>query len=175
MGLTNNVVIKTAVDWLTKLLHGFNSLTSAIGEGTNGLVKWGVELGIVLGTLKLAKGIFKTGGILDAGLGLLTGGTVVGNALEKIGLTTKAGAGATSAAARGGAHLAGAAGTAGTTGTVAGTGLMGGLAKMGAKIAGKELATSAAAMAPGMISSLGAIATALGVVAAAVGAVIAAY
>jgi hypothetical protein len=51
MGLTNNEILKGAVDFLTFLLNSVNNLTEAISGG-NGLAKSIVNLLTVIGVLK---------------------------------------------------------------------------------------------------------------------------
>ena len=66
MGLSNNEILKGAVDTLTMIITGINKITDAISGG-NGLVKSIVSLATVLGALKLGKSLL--GGALGSGLG----------------------------------------------------------------------------------------------------------
>jgi hypothetical protein len=73
MGITNSVVIKAAVDFLTTLLNIVNGLTGAFGAGAGGVLKFGAALGTLLGLKKL----FADGGLLGKGIAAL-GNTGVG-------------------------------------------------------------------------------------------------
>jgi hypothetical protein len=73
MGLTNNDILKGAVDFLTFIIEGVNKLTNAISGG-NGLAKSIVSLTTVIGALKLGKGLLG-GGLGWAGGKLGMGGT----------------------------------------------------------------------------------------------------
>ncbi|MBQ5474349.1 MAG: hypothetical protein IIT65_06530 [Lachnospiraceae bacterium] len=82
MGLTNNVVVKGAVDLLTDLLNVINKLTSAFGDGIGTLAKWGVVAASIFG----GKALLSTGGLIDKALMGLLGGTGIGNALANTGI-----------------------------------------------------------------------------------------
>ena len=61
MGITNNAIIKKAVDMLTGLLNIVNSIISGLSKATGplqGFTKSFLSLGAVIGGLKLGKGIF---------------------------------------------------------------------------------------------------------------------
>lgn len=80
MGLSNNEVIKTAVDVLTGLLQTINKIISSLSGG-NGLIKSVLSIGTAIGGLKLGKSIIsslignmvdtKDGGIFPKLLALL--------------------------------------------------------------------------------------------------------
>jgi len=57
MGLANNKLIKGAIDLLTKLLNTINKLTSGL-SGKKGIFKSILDIGILIGGLKLAKAAF---------------------------------------------------------------------------------------------------------------------
>lgn len=57
MGLANNSVIKTIIDLLTDLLNIINKISSGI-SGNNGILKSLVDIGILMGGLKLGKAAF---------------------------------------------------------------------------------------------------------------------
>lgn len=57
MGLANNSVIKTVVDLLTDLLNVINKISSGV-SGNNGILKSLVDIGILMGGLKLGKAAF---------------------------------------------------------------------------------------------------------------------
>lgn len=59
MGLSNNEVIKTAVDVLTGLLQTINKIISSLSGG-NGLIKSVLSLGTAIGCLKLGKSIISS-------------------------------------------------------------------------------------------------------------------
>ena len=82
MGLTNNIMVKTFVDLLTDLLNAINKVTSAFGEGTNTILKWGVALGTIAG----GKALLSSGGLVDKGLMTLLSGTGIGNLLSEKGI-----------------------------------------------------------------------------------------
>jgi len=65
MGLSNNEVLKGAIDVLTFIIEGVNKLTDALSGG-DGLVKSVVSLITVVGALKLGKSML--GGLLGGGL-----------------------------------------------------------------------------------------------------------
>lgn len=81
MGLSNNEVIKTAVDALTSLLQTINKIIDSLSGG-NGLVKSVLSIGAAIGGLKLGKSIIsslignmvgtKDGGILSKAFGTTT-------------------------------------------------------------------------------------------------------
>ena len=54
MGLSNNEILKGAIDVLTFIISGVNKLTDALSGG-NGLVKSLVSLITVIGALKVAR------------------------------------------------------------------------------------------------------------------------
>ena len=90
MGLTNSVIVKTAVDLLTDLLNVINKITSAFGDGVGSILKWGAAIGGLSGL----KGIFRNGGVLDkvlGGIGLTRIGAQGGNPLAQSSLIAKAG------------------------------------------------------------------------------------
>lgn len=57
MGLANNSIIKAVVDLLTDLLNTINKISSGV-SGNNGILKSLIDIGILAGGLKLARGIF---------------------------------------------------------------------------------------------------------------------
>ena len=59
MGLANNSVIKAVVDLLTDLLNTINKISSGV-SGNNGILKSLVDIGILAGGLKTARGIFNS-------------------------------------------------------------------------------------------------------------------
>lgn len=59
MGLSNNEVIKTAVDILTDLLQTINKIISSLSGG-NGLIKSVLSIGTAIGGLKLGKSIISS-------------------------------------------------------------------------------------------------------------------
>ena len=59
MGLSNNEVIKTAVDVLTSLLQTINKIISSLSGG-NGLIKSVLSIGTAIGGLKLGKSIISS-------------------------------------------------------------------------------------------------------------------
>jgi hypothetical protein len=61
MGLTNNEIIKGAVDLLTDILNTINKLTDAFGESGSSIAKWA----LAIGGLKAVGGLFKNGGLFD--------------------------------------------------------------------------------------------------------------
>ena len=71
MGLTNDGVIKFAVDFLTKILETINKITNAISGG-NGLSKSLVSLFGVIGALKGGRALFDSSGVNNL-LGSFTG------------------------------------------------------------------------------------------------------
>lgn len=81
MGLSNNEVIKTAVDVLTGLLQTINKIISSLSGG-NGLIKSVLSIGTAIGGLKLGKSIIsslignmvdtKDGGIFSKAFGTNT-------------------------------------------------------------------------------------------------------
>lgn len=81
MGLSNNEVIKTAVDVLTSLLQTINKIISSLSGG-NGLIKSVLSIGTAIGGLKLGKSIIsslignmidtKDGGIFSKAFGTTT-------------------------------------------------------------------------------------------------------
>jgi predicted secreted Zn-dependent protease len=54
MGLTNNEILKGAVDLLADMIEGVNKLTNGLSAG-NGLIKSVVSLGVALGGLTMGK------------------------------------------------------------------------------------------------------------------------
>ena len=86
MGLANNAVIKTAVDLLTGLLNIVNNLTEAFGTGVGSILKWVAVISAFAGV----KQLFASGGLIEKGLTTLVGNTVIGNALQKAGITGQA-------------------------------------------------------------------------------------
>lgn len=86
MGLANNAVIKTAVDLLTGLLNTVNNLTEAFGTGIGSILKWIAVISAFAGV----KQLFAGGGLVEKGLTTLVGNTVIGNALQKAGITGQA-------------------------------------------------------------------------------------
>ena len=71
MGLSNNEIIKGAVDFLTFVIEGVNKLTEALSGG-NGLTKSIISLMTVIGALKLGRNVLggimgKVGGSLGLG------------------------------------------------------------------------------------------------------------
>ena len=86
MGLANNAVIKTAVDLLTGLLNIVNNLTEAFGTGIGSILKWVAVISAFAGV----KQLFAGGGLIEKGLTTLVGNTVIGNALQKAGITGQA-------------------------------------------------------------------------------------
>lgn len=81
MGLSNNEVIKTAVDVLTSLLQTINKIINSLSGG-NGLIKSVLSIGTAIGGLKLGKSIIsslignmvdtKDGGIFSKAFGTTT-------------------------------------------------------------------------------------------------------
>ena len=65
MGLSNNEILKGAIDVLTTIIEGVNKLTTSLSGG-NGLVKSIVSLVTVVGALKLARAAL--GGVMGKGL-----------------------------------------------------------------------------------------------------------
>ena len=57
MGLANNSVIKAVVDLLTDLLNTINKISSGV-SGNNGILKSLVDIGVLMGGLKLGKAAF---------------------------------------------------------------------------------------------------------------------
>ena len=57
MGLANNSIIKTVVDLLTDLLNTINKISSGV-SGNNGILKSLVDIGILMGGLKLGRAAF---------------------------------------------------------------------------------------------------------------------
>lgn len=86
MGLANNAIIKTAVDLLTGLLNIVNSLTEAFGTGVGSILKWVAVITAFAGV----KQLFASGGLVEKGLTTLVGNTIIGNALQKAGITGQA-------------------------------------------------------------------------------------
>lgn len=86
MGLANNTIIKTAVDLLTGLLNIVNSLTEAFGTGVGTILKWVAVITAFAGV----KQLFASGGLVEKGLTTLVGNTIIGNALQKAGITGQA-------------------------------------------------------------------------------------
>lgn len=86
MGLANNTIIKTAVDLLTGLLNIVNSLTEAFGTGVGSILKWVAVITAFAGV----KQLFASGGLVEKGLTTLVGNTIIGNALQKAGITGQA-------------------------------------------------------------------------------------
>ena len=81
MGLANNSVIKAVVDLLTDLLNTINKISSGV-SGNNGILKSLVDIGVLMGGLKLGKAAF-TGffGWLQ-GKSKVVGGKAGGNLLK---------------------------------------------------------------------------------------------
>lgn len=84
MGLTNNVVVKSAVDALTNLLNLVNKITSAFGNGVGSILKWVAALSAMRGV----GAMFKNGGIIDKVLVNTLGNTILGRALTTAGVIT---------------------------------------------------------------------------------------
>ena len=81
MGLANNVIIKGVIDLLTKFLNMINKLSSA-ASGKKGVFKSLIDIGLLMGGLKLAKAAFNGFfGWLTKGASLA--GKVAGNNLGK--------------------------------------------------------------------------------------------
>ena len=149
MGVTNNEVIKLAVDALTGLLNIINNLTEAFGEGAGSVLKMATAL---MG-LSAARKAFATGGIMDTLLGGLTSGGFLGRTLGTAGGYV-------------GQHAATATAAGGGLGTAITGSLLGkGLGAIGTGISGGALAAG----------SLGAVAAGLGAVAVAAGIAYVAY
>ena len=74
MGLANSSVIKGAVDALTWLINGVNSLTDVFGKNIGTILKWATAIGSIMGLRK----IFTTGGLADKALSAL-GNTRLGS------------------------------------------------------------------------------------------------
>jgi len=70
MGLANNAIIKGAIDLLTKFLNMINKLSSA-ASGKKGVFKSLIDIGLLMGGLKLAKAAF------NGFFGWLTKGTAL--------------------------------------------------------------------------------------------------
>ena len=83
MGLANNSVIKAVVDLLTDLLNTINKISSGV-SGNNGILKSLVDIGILMGGLKMGRAAF-TGffGWLQ-GKSKVEGGKVGGNLVKGI-------------------------------------------------------------------------------------------
>jgi len=90
MGLTNNVIVKGAVDFLTGLLNLVNKLTGAFGDGASFILKWTAAFMAFKGL----RDLFKTGGLLENSLLDLLSGTSLGNYLKKKVAESKVGEGA---------------------------------------------------------------------------------
>ena len=90
MGLTNNVIVKGAVDVLTGLLNLVNKLTGAFGDGVGFILKWTAAFMAFKGL----RDLFKTGGLLENSLLDLLSGTSLGNYLKKKVAESKVGEGA---------------------------------------------------------------------------------
>jgi hypothetical protein len=58
MGLTNNEILKGAIDVLTAIIGGINKLTDSLSGGS-GLIKSLINLTMVIGALKLGKGVLE--------------------------------------------------------------------------------------------------------------------
>lgn len=190
MGLTNNAMVKTAVDLLTNLLNFLNKLTSGFDSTTSSVLKFVAALGGFIGL----KSLFSSGGLVDRGIMTLLAGTGFGNAAVKGGLLSGLGLGTGTSLVGGLSQSAQQAATGASARmplifgadsllSKAGKGIWGGAQKLGAGIKGKTIMPAAWAkslpMGAGMISETAAgltgVATALGAVAVAVGVVIAAY
>ena len=180
MGLTNNVVVKGAVDLLTDLLNVINKLTSAFGDGIGTLAKWGVVAASIFG----GKALLSTGGLIDKALMGLLGGTGIGDALTNAGIIggTRAGQNQVQGPPTASGQMPRRATVFGNIGA-AGKTAWGGLKNIGTKMwgagngamagvwgAGADLSGSA-----GLAAGLSGLATALGAVAVAVGLVVAGY
>jgi hypothetical protein len=74
MGLTNNEILKGAVDFLADALEGINKLIAAISGG-NGLIKSITSLGVAIGGLMTGKSLVSLlfGGAATKGMGKLGG------------------------------------------------------------------------------------------------------
>lgn len=192
MGLTNNAVIKTAVDLLTGLLNVVNNLTEAFGTGVGSILKWITVISAFSGI----KSLFAGGGLIDKGLMTVLNGTGIGNAAVKNGLLSGlvfGGKGKIAQGLTGEAATNAAAAVAGTTATrtplifgsgsllsQASKGLWGKAKDLGYLIGGNfgtagAASGSALTGSAGMAAGLTGVATALGAVAAAVGIVVAGY
>jgi hypothetical protein len=66
MGLSNNEILKGAIDVLTTIIEGVNKLTTSLSGG-NGLIKSIVSLVTVIGALGVARAAL--GGAMGKGLG----------------------------------------------------------------------------------------------------------
>ena len=148
MGLTNNVIVKGAVDALTMLLNAVNKVTGAFGEGAGFILKWFTAIMAFKGL----KVLFSSGGLIEKGLLSLTGGTALGDKLGEI-----LGKGAGASGEKLGEALFGGI-------TKAGKGLwanLGGLGKSFLGIFGKGAGLSQTALGlTGIATALGAIAVA---------------
>jgi hypothetical protein len=77
MGLTNNEILKGAVDILTLIIDGINKMTNALSGG-NGLIKSITSLITVVGALKLGGSMLKGGfGLMGSAMGLGAGSAKV--------------------------------------------------------------------------------------------------
>lgn len=79
MGLTNNVIVKTAVDFLTMLLNIVNKLTGAFGDTAGSILKFVTAAMAFKGLGNL----FKSGGLFETGLLKIFNGTSLGNWMKK--------------------------------------------------------------------------------------------
>lgn len=172
MGLTNNDIVKGAIDLLTKLLNTVNSLTDAFGDNLGSVAKWL----LVIAGFKGLKGLFSSGGIIEKVLTLSTKGTIFSGLTGKL----AEGAAQTAPAKIGLSGLKTTFAQWGTKqmsspllGWAARGGYMAGASTMGVGTMGAGAA--GVGTASGIGAGLGALGAALGYVAIAVGAVIAAY
>lgn len=187
MGLTNNAVIKTAVDLLTGLLNVVNSLTEAFGTGVGSILKWITVISAFGGI----KSLFAGGGLIDKGLMTVLNGTGIGNAAIKSGILSGALFGNRAVPGSKAAEaVAGATGNAvqrtplifgsGSLLSQAGKGLWSKAKDLGYLIGGNfgtagAASGSALTGSAGIAAGLTGIVTALGAVAAAIGVVVAGY
>lgn len=172
MGLTNNDIVKGAIDLLTKLLNTVNSLTDAFGDNLGSVAKWL----LVIAGFKGLKGLFSSGGIIEKVLTLSTKGTIFSGltgklvegaaqtASEKVGFD-----GIKTAFSNWGLKM--------QDSKMLGWAARGGFnaAVPAAGAGGSALMTGGSAATGGIGAGLGALGAALGYVAIAVGAVITAY
>jgi len=96
MGLTNNVIVKGAVDILTMLLNIVNKLTGVFGDAAGSVLKF-VTAAMAFKGLKT---LFMSGGLFENGLLKAFSGTALETILTKIGIG-KAAEGTLSKAAAG--------------------------------------------------------------------------